>query len=82
MPEGHLKNCSTPCHQVNVNQNKLEIPPHKGQKDKDQKSQVTTEDHKDVEKMNIPTLLVSLQGCTTILEISLAIPLKVGHSAT
>jgi hypothetical protein len=33
-------------------------------------------------KRNIPPLLVGLQACTTTLEISLAVPQKIGHSTT
>jgi hypothetical protein len=31
---------------------------------------------------NTPPLLVGLQACTTTLEISLAVPQKIGHSTT
>jgi hypothetical protein len=33
-------------------------------------------------KRNTPSLLVGLQACTTTLEISLAVPQKIGHSTT
>jgi hypothetical protein len=33
-------------------------------------------------KRNTPTLLVGLQAGTTTLEISLAVPQKIGHSTT
>jgi hypothetical protein len=33
-------------------------------------------------KRNTPPLLVGLQACTTTLEISLAVPQKIGHSTT
>ena len=33
-------------------------------------------------KRNTPPLLVELQACTTSLEISLAVPQKIGHSTT
>jgi hypothetical protein len=33
-------------------------------------------------KRNTPPLLVGLQACTTTLEISLAVPQKIGHSIT
>jgi hypothetical protein len=33
-------------------------------------------------KRNTPPLLVGLQACTTTLEISLAVPQKLGHSTT
>jgi hypothetical protein len=33
-------------------------------------------------KRNTPPLLVGLQYCTTTLEISLAVPQKIGHSTT
>jgi hypothetical protein len=33
-------------------------------------------------KRNTPPLLVGLEACTTPLEISLAIPQKIGHSTT
>jgi hypothetical protein len=33
-------------------------------------------------KRNTPQLLVRLQASTTTLEISLAVPLKIGHSTT
>jgi hypothetical protein len=33
-------------------------------------------------KRNTPQLLVGLQACTTTLEISLAVPQKIGHSTT
>jgi hypothetical protein len=54
-------------HQENANQNNPEIP---------SKSQVKADTGKDVEKE------VGLQGCTTTLEISLAVPQKIGHSTT
>ena len=34
------------------------------------------------EKRNIPPLLVGLQACITTLEISLAVPQKIGHITT
>jgi hypothetical protein len=33
-------------------------------------------------KRNTPPLLVGLQACTTTLEVSLAVPQKIGHSTT
>jgi hypothetical protein len=33
-------------------------------------------------KRNTPPLFVGLQACTTTLEISLAVPQKIGHSTT
>jgi hypothetical protein len=33
-------------------------------------------------KRNTPPFLVELQACTTTLEISLAVPQKIGHSTT
>ena len=33
-------------------------------------------------KRNTPPLLVGLQACTTTLEISLAVPQKIGHGTT
>ena len=33
-------------------------------------------------KRNTPSLFVGLQACTTTLEISLAVPQKIGHSTT
>ena len=33
-------------------------------------------------KRNTPPLLVGVQACTTTLEISLAVPQKIGHSTT
>ena len=44
------------------------------------KTEVTADAGEDVEKNNIPPLLVILQDVTTTLEISLAAPQKIGHS--
>ena len=43
---------------------------------------MTADAGKDVEKENTPPLLVGLQAGTTTLEISLAVPQKIGHSTT
>jgi hypothetical protein len=46
------------------------------------KIQVTADVGEDVKKKNTPPLLVGLQVGTTTLEISLAVPQKIGHSIT
>jgi hypothetical protein len=46
------------------------------------KTQVTADSGKDVEKEDTPPLFIGLQAGTTILEISLAIPQKIGHNTT
>ena len=69
-------------HQGNTNQNNPEISHHTSQNGKDQKLRTQQMLEGMWRKRNTPPLLVELQAGTTILEISLAVPQKIGHSTT
>ena len=83
MAEKHLKKMFNILnHQGNVNQNNLEIPPHSSQNGQDQKLRWQQMLARMWRKRNTPPFWVGLQACTTTLEISLAVPQKIGHSTT
>ena len=67
-------------HQGNANQNNPEIPPHTSQIGQDPKIRWQQMLARLRRKRNTSPLLVGLQTNTTTLEISLAIPQKVGYS--
>jgi hypothetical protein len=69
-------------YQGNPNQNDPEIPPHTSQNGSDQKLRWQQMLVRMWRKRNTPPLLVGLQTGTTTLEISLAVPQKVGHSTS
>jgi hypothetical protein len=68
-------------HQGNANQNNPEITSQQLEWIRS-KTQVTADAGEDVEKDEHSSLLVGLQTGTSSLEISLAVPQKIGHSTT